>query len=99
MRNWETETGRYICRIANVSELLDKVSEPPVHIPKGPLSDQLTELQSYIHRAVHFLQLSAWIRARETTAGILQLWEHGNISAAAPLVRLVYENNIRPIKI
>ncbi|WP_126456270.1 hypothetical protein [Sulfuriflexus mobilis] len=91
MRNWETETGRYINRIENVSELLDKVSEPPVHIPKGPLTNQPTELQSYVHRAVHFLQLGSWIRARETTSAILQLWEHGNISAAAPLVRLVYE--------
>jgi len=64
--------------------MLDSIAERPVNIPKGPVSEQTSELQFLVYRAVNYLELGSWIRSSETVTAIVILWKDGSISSAAP---------------
>jgi hypothetical protein len=90
MNNWQTETSVYVPRLEAASRYIELKPPFPRNIPPAPFDTPPSLLQSVIYSAVTFYELD-WYRTKETTEAIVILWREGLISAAASLIRPVFE--------
>ncbi|MGB2804667.1 MAG: hypothetical protein WBD64_07225 [Candidatus Zixiibacteriota bacterium] len=91
MKNWKSETGKYLKRLEALSQLISQKPKHPENIPHPPLDIPTTELQGLLHRTVITYELGVWGRSNETVSAVLCLWAEGFLCEAASLSRLLFE--------
>lgn len=91
MRNWKSETGKYLNRLDKLSILFSKRPTKPANIPDWPLDSAPTEIQTVIQWSVVTYKVGVWERTRETLDAILCLWREGLLCEAASLSRQLFE--------
>jgi hypothetical protein len=90
LKNWQTETIVYLPRLEAALRRIDLQPPFPKNIPPTPFDTPPSLLQAVIYSAATFYELD-WYRTRETIEAITMLWRKGYVSAAASLIRPVFE--------
>lgn len=91
MKDWKSETGKYLDRLDELSKLISMDPTHPENIPHWPLDSDPTEIQTVIQWSVVTYKVGVWERSRETLHAILCLWKEGLLCEAASLSRLLFE--------
>ncbi|MEI9477828.1 MAG: hypothetical protein WCO26_14800 [Deltaproteobacteria bacterium] len=93
MRTWKDEVVRYQATVQRILDAALQDLDFPPHMPPLPVDPTIpsSPFTSWCYRAFIFYQLGSVSRTRETIESIRILLSEGYLSAAAPLIRLVFE--------
>ncbi len=90
-RTWKDEVVRYQVTVQRILDAALQDLDLPPHMPPLPLDTIPSPFADWCYRAFIFYRVGAICRTREAIESIRILLSEGYVSAAAPLIRLVFE--------